>query len=66
MKIFVTRKIPEPGLKLLRKEFEIEVNPENRALSKQEIINGLCEKDGLLCLLTDTIDKDVIYSEPKL
>jgi len=66
MKIYVTRKIPEPGLKLLRKEFEIEVNPENRALSKQEIINGLCEKDGLLCLLTDTIDKDVIYSEPKL
>ena len=66
MKIYVTRKIPEPGLKLLRKEFEIEVNPENRALSKQEIINWLCEKDGLLCLLTDTIDKDVIYSEPKL
>ena len=66
MRIYVTRKIPEPGLKLLRKEFEIEVNPENRALSKQEIINGLCEKDGLLCLLTDTIDKDVIYSEPKL
>jgi len=65
MKIYVTRKIPEPGLKLLRKEFEIEVNPENRALSKQEIINGLCEKDGLLCLLTDTIDKDVIHSEPK-
>lgn len=66
MKIFVTRKIPEPGLKLLRKEFDVEVNPYNRVLSKDEIINGLKGKDGLLCLLTDTIDKDIIYSEPKL
>lgn len=66
MKIFVTRKIPEPGLKLLRKEFDVEVNPCNRVLSKDEIINGLKGKDGLLCLLTDTIDKDIIYSEPKL
>jgi len=66
MKIFVTRKIPEPGLELLRRKFTVEINSYNRALSKQEIINGLCEKDGLLCLLTDTIDKDVIYSEPKL
>jgi len=66
MKIFVTRKIPEPGLELLRRKFTVEINSYNRTLSKQEIINGLCEKDGLLCLLTDTIDKDVIYSEPKL
>jgi len=27
MKIFVTRKIPEPGLKLLKKHHEIELNP---------------------------------------
>ncbi len=66
MEIFVTRKIPEPGLELLRKEFDVEVNPYDRVLSKEEIIIGLKGKDGLLCLLTDTIDKNVIYSEPKL
>lgn len=66
MKIFVTRKIPEPGLKLLRKHFELEINPHNRVLSKKEIIKGLRGKDGLLCLLTDEIDKDVIESEPNL
>jgi hypothetical protein len=27
MKVFITRKIPEPGFDLLRKEFEIEVLP---------------------------------------
>jgi len=66
MKIFVTRRIPEPGLELLRKNYELEINPYNRVLTKQEIIKGLKGKNGLLCLLTDQIDGDVIKSEPKL
>ena len=66
MKIFVTRKIPEPGLDLLRKEHELEINPHDRVLTKEEIIKGVRGKDGLLCLLTDTIDADVVNSEPKL
>ncbi|MFH1100566.1 MAG: D-glycerate dehydrogenase [Methanobacteriota archaeon] len=64
--IFVTRKIPEPGLDLLRKKFTIEINPYDRVLSKEEIIRGVRGKDGLLCLLTDPIDSAVIFSEPKL
>jgi len=66
MKIFVTRKIPEPGLDFLRKYHEIEVNPQGRVISKKEIIQGLKGKDGLLCLLTDIIDKEIIESEPNL
>jgi len=66
MKIFVTRKIPEPGLELLRKEHEIEVFSYDRVPTKEEIIKGLKGKDGLLCLLSDPIDSEVINSEPKL
>ena len=66
MKIFVTRKIPDKGLDLLKKHHEIKVNPNDRVLTKKEIIKGLKGKDGLLCLLTDKIDKEVIESEPKL
>lgn len=66
MKVFITRKIPEAGLNLLKKEHQLEINPYNRILTKKEIIKGLKGKDGLLCLLTDSIDKDVINSEPKL
>ena len=66
MKIFVTRRIPEPGLKLLEKHHQVEVNRYDRVLTKEEIIKGLKGKDGLLCLLTDPIDADVINSEPKL
>ena len=67
MKIFLTRKIPKQGLDLLLKQgYKIEINKYNRALTKNEIINGLKNKDGLLCLLTDNIDKDIIESESKL
>ena len=66
MKIFVTRIIPKPGLDLIRKHHEIEVFPHDRIPTKDEIIKGLKGKDGLLCLLSDSIDKDVISSEPKL
>ena len=66
MKIFVTRKIPEPGLNLLRKELEVEISPYDGPLGKEEIIDGIKEKDGLICLLTDTIDGEIINSEPRL
>ena len=66
MRIFLTRKIPEPGLELLRRYHEIELNPHDRVLTKQEIIHGLKNKDGLLCLLTDDIDEEIIFSEPNL
>jgi len=66
MNVFVTRKIPTPGLDLLRKEFTITVNSDNCVLTKEEIIKGIKGSDGLLCLLTDPIDREVIYAEPKL
>jgi glyoxylate reductase len=66
MKVFVTRKIPQPGLDALEKEFTIDLNPYDRVLTKKEIIEGIKGKDGLLCLLTDPIDKDVINAEPLL
>jgi len=66
MKVFVTRRIPEPGLDLLKKHHDLEVFPYDRIPTKKEIINGLKNKVGLLCLLSDLIDKDVINSEPNL
>jgi len=66
MKIFVTRKIPNEGLDLLKKEHEIEVYEHDKIPTKSEIINGLKGKDGLLCLLADNIDEEIINSEPKL
>jgi glyoxylate reductase len=66
MKIFVTRKIPEPGLEILKKKHEIDVFKYDRVPTKKEILKGIKGKDGLLCLLSDTIDEEVINAEPNL
>ncbi len=64
-KIFITRKLPEEGLKLLEKH-EIEIYEGDAPPTKEEIIEGLKGKDALICLLTDKIDADVMDSSPNL
>ena len=59
-KVFVTRIIPDVGLNILRENCDTEINQEDRVLKKEEIIKGIKEKDGLLCLLTDTIDEEIM------
>ena len=67
MDVFITRKIPQTGIDLLLKQgYKIKLNNYDRILTKKEIIKGLQNKDGLICLLTDDIDKETIESEPKL
>jgi len=65
-KVLVTRRIPDEGMKLLEEKFELDINEEDRVLTKEEIIERLKDKDAMLCLLTDTIDKEVIESNPKV
>ena len=65
-KIFVTRELPKPAMDRLAEIFEVKVNPEERVLTKSEIIEGVKWCDVLLCLLTDTIDAEIIDSNPDL
>ena len=62
MKIYITRKIPEIGIQMLKdKGYEVEINPKDRVLSKSELIKILKNNsyDAALCLLTDKIDGDI-------
>ncbi len=64
-KIYVTRKVPESGIEALKgKGYEVVVNPEDRVLTKGELINNLKGQnyDALFCLLTDKIDAEVMDS----
>lgn len=62
-KIFVTRPIPESGIKLLEeKGFEVAVNEgaKDRAATKEEIIAGVKGCEALLSILTDKIDAEIM------
>src|SRR5437588_1935351 len=66
MKVYVTRPVFDEAVESLRREVEVELNAEDRILSKKELIERLRDKDGALTLLTDAIDLDVLESAPKL
>ncbi|MBY8994939.1 MAG: D-glycerate dehydrogenase [Candidatus Heimdallarchaeota archaeon] len=60
-KVFLTRRIPQPAIdKLLESNIDLELNEEDRVLTKEEIIEGVKGKDGLICLLTDIIDSEIM------
>lgn len=66
-KVYITRAIPEIGIKMLTdKGYEVDINKENRPLTKAELIGALKQKeyDAVLTLLTDNIDAEVMDSAP--
>ena len=66
VKVYVTRKIPQPGIDLLKREFEVDVNPEDRPLTRDELLKNIKGYDGVLCLLTDRIDDEVFDAAPEV
>jgi glyoxylate reductase len=59
--VFVTRPIPEAGLRILKREVgQFDMNLDDRVLSKHELIEQVRGRQAVLCLLTDPIDADVI------
>jgi glyoxylate reductase len=63
---FVTRELPGTALERLRAGHDVEVWPGGLPPSRDELVEHAREAEGLLCLLTDVIDAEVIAACPKL
>jgi len=59
-KVFVTRSLPEEAMKLLTSRFDVEVWPDETPPPKNVLLEKVKTVDGLYCLLTDEIYKEVI------
>ncbi|OGF66879.1 MAG: D-glycerate dehydrogenase [Candidatus Fischerbacteria bacterium RBG_13_37_8] len=64
--VFITRLIPQEGLDLLKRHCTIKVNPEDRQLAKHELIENIVAQQGLMCLLSETIDRDIMEAGSEL
>jgi len=65
-KVLITRRIPNNGLDILKGKFELIVNDENRNLSKDEIIELLKDVFGIVSMVSDKIDSEVIENAKNL
>ncbi len=66
MKVFVTRRLPGDALERLGAEHDVEVWPEQLPPERDELLARAPELDGLLSLLTDPVDAELIEAAPRL
>ncbi len=64
--VFVTRRLPERGLQLVIEHCNAEVWPFETPPSRSELLSGVLGKHGLLSLLTDNIDGEIIAAGENL
>jgi glyoxylate reductase len=65
-KILMTQKILPEAYEYLKEHTEIEIGSEDRKPEKEEIMAKIKDKEGLLSLLTEEIDKEVMDAAPSL
>ena len=58
--VYITRKIPEPGPSILRKYFQVSMNPKVSVLDRDVLIKRVKNVDAILCMLGDRIDSNVM------
>ena len=65
-RVFVTRDLPGPALDRLRARTRCALWHGQGAPPREDLIAGVREAEGLLCLLTDPIDADLLAAAPRL
>jgi len=65
-KVLVTRRLLPEVLAYLKEHASVEGGKAAKGLTGKELIHKIRDKEGLLCLLVDRIDRDVIDNAPRL
>ena len=66
-RVYVTQPIAESALIRLREIAEVEINDDSsRVLPKSKLVDAAKRNDIILCLLHDTIDREVLAANPSL
>ncbi|MGO9122727.1 MAG: 2-hydroxyacid dehydrogenase [Desulfomonilaceae bacterium] len=66
MKALVTGNLPKEIIATLRVENEVAVNSHDGPMPRDEILANIRDKDGLLCMVTDRIDDELMEKAPNL
>jgi len=65
-KVYVTRLIPEEGLEMVREFCDAEVWEGELPPPREVLLEKVRDIEGLLCLLTDKVDAELMDAAPKL
>jgi glyoxylate reductase len=65
-KVVMTRKILEPGISIIKEDCDLVLRDKVEPPTRRELLDLVRDADGLLCLLTEKIDKEVYDAGRKL
>jgi glyoxylate reductase len=65
-RVFVTRRLPGTALERLEAQHEVEVWPGDMPPPRADLLEGVAEAEGLLSLLVDKVDPELLEAAPKL
>mgnify|MGYP000499678495 CR=1 FL=1 len=65
-KVYVTRSVPDAGLKMVLKACDAEVWEGELPVRRDVLLDKVRDIDGLYCLLTERIDAELLDAAPKL
>ena len=65
-KILIARAIPDEAMKRLTPHFDIEHYDKHTAIPRPLLLKKVKDKDGLLCILTDKVNHELLDAAPKL
>jgi glyoxylate reductase len=66
MRTLITGNLPEEVLGLIRREHEVETHQEDRPLERESLLEMVRDKEGLLCMITDRVDEELLEAGPNL
>ena len=58
--IYLTRNIPGEAVSALKKNFKLKINPEDRPVTREKLLDNLKGCSGVICQMTDKIDREVL------
>jgi glyoxylate reductase len=65
-KVLVTRDLPGEAISRLREILQVDLPTPDEEIGRERLVEHLVDKQGLLCLLTDRIDAEVLANAPLL
>ncbi len=65
-KVFVSRRIPSVGIEKLRRSCEVRLWDSDEVIPRAELLRQIADVEGLLCLLTEKIDAELLDHAPHL
>jgi glyoxylate reductase len=64
--VLVTRRIPQVGISLLEQDADIDVYEKDGPMQREELLRRIRGKDGILCMLSDRLDKEALDNADRL